>query len=196
MLSKSAATNRPNNAYPTFLQSELFVPLVEIVKPANPDSTPRKSTVSTTYLFARLRHIIETVLHAERSHKEAQNPEPYNMASAAENPSHSTNVLSRVVRKSVVSNVIKRDKNHPPKSMANPKASKAESTYIPILQLLSIVLGFGSYVSDNRMRTCLLVGFIAVASLALFLCFRVALSSTDFSHLISSTVNFTLPYIR
>jgi hypothetical protein len=199
MLSSNATTNKPNSAYPRFLHLWLAVPLLEIVKPVNPDNTERKSTVSETYLLPRCSHIAKTLSHADKPKIEAQFPEPYRNASTSEYPISSFRLRLRVVLNKLSSSVIKTDTNHPPMSMAKPRASKAESTYIPILQLLTMIFGFASFLQRNdALRLILVSVFLITGCTALFLSFQVAVTSlsTRISHLISSTVNFTLPYVR
>lgn len=196
MLNRSAITNRANSAYPRFLHLALLVRLLEIVKPVNPDRTPRKLTVSLAYLLPRFSHIVKTVLHAGNAKSEAQVFEPYRKASTSEYPPQSIMVLLRVVLNKFSSSDIRRETNHPPESIAKPKASNVESTYIPILQLLSMVFGFSIFLSNNKLRLWIIAFFIVVALVTLFLCFRVALPSTGISQQILSTVNFTLPYAR
>jgi len=197
MLSSNATTNNPNSAYPTFRHLWLPVPLLEIVKPANPDNTARKSIVSEMYLCPRFSHIAEIVLHADNPRMEAQNPEPYRNASRSEYPRNNFRVLLRVVLNKLSSSVIKTETNHPPTSMAKPRESKTESTYIPILQLLAMISGFASVLQRNDVvRFVLVSAFLLTGCAAIAFSFHVSISnlSTGISHLISSTVNFTLPW--
>lgn len=191
MLSTTATTNNPNSAYPILCHLRLCVPLHEMVNPANPDSTERKSTVVAANLFTSFNHVAEIKLQTDSSRCDAQPPEIYKTPRTMEYPTNSFTVLCRVVANRLSSNDITRDTNHPPSSRAKPRASKMESTYIPILQCLAIVFGFGSILERN--------GVLTFAIIAIFLTTQFSLAvvygnlSTEISHLISSTVNFTLP---
>ena len=170
MLASNATTNKPNSAYPAFFHRVLCVPLLEIVKPVKPARTERKSTVSPANLFPRLSHDAQIELHRDAPRYEAQPLEPYRNPSTREYPTHSFKVLYRVVLNNFSSSVIERDTNHPPTSRAKPRASKIESTYIPILQFLAIVFGFSTALQRNGvLRFAMIAIFLATAILALLL---------------------------
>lgn len=146
-----------------------------------------KFTTSLPNQSPRFSHIMYTGLHAamlEQFGYKTNNTTRY----THDNPA----ALHCVLFARCSSAIMRNETIRPPTSMANPRV-KAESFYIPLLQLLTMIFGFAAALEPRNAsaRFCLFVLFVATAIVAISL---IVYASTGISQLIPSTVKFTLPY--
>jgi hypothetical protein len=70
-------------------------------------------------------------------------------------------------------------------------------SYLPYLGLVAVICSFGSLMERDRLaQFVLFVACLVIGGATILLSLYVGFVSTGISHLILSTVNFTLPVVR
>lgn len=125
----------------TFLQKSLRVPLKPIVKPTTPETSHNTLTTLVPAIFAKFCRAIITAWHVLLPSGNKQISGLYKITSPTKYTIERNAVFSRVLSARSSSIVIKKDKPNPTKREAK-TGSNSIPIYIPLLQLVTMILGF------------------------------------------------------